>query len=192
MWIISVYFKKNDFTAPEAPALDIDEETIGQNIEPSIALHAIKDGFTDFGNASVVVYGGGGEPVVGLSELAVNGDSSLVLNYPGGSWGGAYIELAVPKNLSSYTYIKFSINKPASLANGEIKLESPTTNAAVFLENYTGIDVGQGFVEYTIPLADFTGLDLTKIKIPFSLWNPKDSYQNFVAGTVLIDNLYFD
>jgi len=185
-------FKKNDFTAPEAPALDIDEETIGQNIEPSIALHAIKDGFTDFGNASVVVYGGGGEPVVGVSELAVNGDSSLVLNYPGGSWGGAYIELAVPKNLSSYTYIKFSINKPASLANGEIKLESPTTNAAVFLENYTGIDVGQGFVEYTIPLADFTGLDLTKIKIPFSLWNPKDSYQNFVAGTVLIDNLYFD
>jgi hypothetical protein len=123
--------------------------------------------------------------------LAINGDSSLVLNFPGGSWGGGYIELATPKDLSSYTYIKFSINKPASLTNGEIKLESASTNAVVFLENYTGIDVGQGFVEYSIPLADFTGLDLTKLSIPFSLWNPKDPIQNFVAGTVLIDNLYF-
>ncbi len=184
-------FEKNDFTGPVAPTLDIDEETIGQNIEPSLAQHAIKDGFNDLGNASVVVYGGGGEPIVGVSELAINGDSSLVFNFPGGSWGGGYIELSTPKNLSSYTFIKFSINKPASLTHGEIKLESPSTNAVVFLENYTGTDVGQGFVEYSIPLADFTGLDLTKLSIPFSLWNPKDPYQNFVAGTVLIDNLYF-
>jgi hypothetical protein len=184
-------FEQNEFIAPDAPVLDVDEETIGQNIEPSLAQHAIKDGFNDLGNASIIVYGGGGEPVVATSELAIDGDSSLVFELPGGSWGGGYMELGSPKDLSGYTYIKFSINKPTSLTNAEIKLESPSTNAEVFLKDYTGTDVGQGFLEYSIPLADYSGLDLTQISISFSMWNPQDANQNFVAGTVLIDNLFF-
>jgi hypothetical protein len=184
-------FEKDGFNAPDAPALDIEEETMGQNIEPSLAQHAIKDGFNDLGNASVVVYGGGGEPVVAASELAIDGDSSLVFSFPGGSWGGGYIELETPKDLSSYKYIKFSLNKPASLTNAEIKLESPSTNAVVFLKDYTGTDGEQGFQEYTIPLADYSGLDLTQISIPFSMWNPQDASQSFVAGTVLIDKVFF-
>jgi hypothetical protein len=75
--------------------------------------------------------------------------------------------------------------------NAEIKLESSSGNAIVFLEDYTGSPVAEGFVEYTIPLADFTGLDLTQVTIPFAIWNPVGSYQNFVAATVLIDNVYF-
>lgn len=184
-------FEKNDFAAPVAPPLDIDEEILGQNIEPSLAQHSIKDGFSDLGNASIIVYGGGGEPVVATSELAIDGDSSLVFEFPGGSWGGGYMELGSPIDLSGYTYIKFSINKPTSLTNADIKLESPSINATVFLKDYTGTDVGQEFVEYSIPLADFSGLDLTQISISFSMWNPQNDNQDFVAGTVLIDNLFF-
>ena len=143
------------------------------------------------GNLDVLSYGGGGEPLVLTSETAIDGDLSLVFDFPGGNWGGAYIELAAAKNLGNYAYLKFSLNKPSSLVNAEIKLESPSTNAIVFLEDYTGLPVAEGFVEYTIPLADFTGLDLTQITIPFAIWNPKGAYQNFVAATVLIDNVYF-
>jgi len=184
-------FEKTGFSAPDAPALDIDEETIGQYIEPSMAQHAIKDSFYELGNASVTVWGAGGEPAISASDLAIDGDSSLVYNFPGGGWGGGYIELETPVDLSSYTHVKFSLNYPANLTNAEIKLESPSTNFAIFLEDYSGTDVGQGFMEYSIPLSDFTGLDLTQISIPFAMWNPKDEDQNFVEGAVLIDNIYF-
>ena len=184
-------FEKNNFNAPLAPMLDIDEETIGQNIEPSLAQHAIKDDFTDLGNATVVVFGGGGEPVVGLSEMAIDGDSSLVFDFPGGTWGGAYIELEIPQDLSGYTYLNFSLKMPAALTDAEIKLESPPTNSPVFLTNYIGTDIGGSFQEYSIPLTDFSGLDLTQVLIPFAIWNPKDSNDDFVTGAILIDNINF-
>ncbi len=184
-------FEKDGFNAPEAPALDIDEETIGQNIEPSLAQHAIKEGFDNLGNAIVVVYGGGGEPAVASSDVAIDGDYSLEFNFPGGSWGGGYIELESPVDLSSFNFIKFSLNKPANITNAEIKLESPSTNAVVFLTDYTGTDAGEGFIEYSIPLADFADLDLTQITIPFAMWNPQDDNQEFVQATILIDRMYF-
>jgi len=184
-------FSKDDLQVPASPPLDIEEETVGQIIEPNIGDNAIREGFTDLGNLEVIAYGGGGEPEVLTSETAIDGNLSLLFNFPGGNWGGAYISLHVPKDLGNYAYLKFSLNKPASLVNAEIKLESPANNASVFLEDYTGSPVAEGFVEYTIPLADFTGLDLTQIAIPFAMWNPKGAYQNFVAATVLIDNVYF-
>ena len=184
-------FSKDDFTPPEAPILDIEEETIGQSIEPNIGDNAIKEGFTDLGNLSVVVYGGGGEPVVSTSETSIDGDLSLAFEYPGGSWGGGYIELEGTSNLSSYSVLKFSLNSPASLYDAEIKLESPSTNKALYLKDYTATEVANGFYEYTIPLVDFEGLDLTEVSIPFSMWNPQDIDTNFIQGTVLIDNLHF-
>lgn len=170
---------------------NIDEETIGQNIDPSVMNHAIKEGFTDLGNGTVVVFGGGGEPTVKTSEEAVDGAMSLVFDFPGGHWGGGYIELESPVDLSAYTSLKFSLYKPSELVNAEIKLESPKTNATVYLKDYTGADVGKGFVEYTIPFADFTDLDVSEIKIPFSMWNPQDASDAFVTAEVLIDNLHF-
>jgi hypothetical protein len=184
-------YEKTGFNAPAAPALDIEEETIGQVIPPSLAGHAFKDGFADLSNALVLVWGGGGEPAVSASAIAVDGDSSLVFNFPGGSWGGGYIELETPFDLSSYTHMKFSLNKPTEIVNGEIKLESPSTNAVIFLADYTATDVADGFVEYTIPLSDFVGLDLTEVTIPMALWNPQDIDQNFVPAIILIDNVHF-
>jgi hypothetical protein len=184
-------YSKDGFTAPEPPTLVVEDETVGQIIEPDIADNAIKTGFTDFGNIKVVSYGGGGEPIVTTSETAIDGDLSLVFDFPGGNWGGGYIELAALKNFTGYEKLVFSLNKPESLVNAEIKLEGGSTNAIVFLNNYTGIPLTDGFVEYTIPLSDFVGLDLSKLRIPFAIWNPKDNADGFVAATVLIDNIYF-
>jgi beta-glucanase (GH16 family) len=185
------YFSKNDFTPDDPPVLNVDEETVGQIIEPNIGDNAIRDDFTDLGNLEVIAYGAGGEPVISTSETAIDGDLSLQYEFPGGNWGGAYFELAETRDLSGYTYLKFSLHKPATLVDAEIKLESPGTNMAVYLKDYTGTDVGSGFVEYTIPLADFTGLNLQELKIPFSMWNPVDGDANYTIGNVLIDNLYF-
>ena len=70
-------------------------------------------------------------------------------------------------------------------------VEAPGDDAAIFLTDYTGTDVGQGFVEYSIPLSDFTDLDFSEIRIPFAMWNPTDGGGGFVTATVLIDNIYF-
>lgn len=184
-------YSKDGMQIPDAPILNIEEETIGQVIEPNIGDHAIREGFTILGSLEVISYGGGGEPFVTASDTAIDGDKSLVFDFPGGSWGGAYIELASPVNLSSYSYIKFSLNYPVTLANAEIKLESPSSNASIYLADYTGSPVADGFVEYTIPLADFNGLNTGEISIPFAIWNPQNYGGSFVTAMILIDNLYF-
>lgn len=185
-------FEKNGFEPPVAPVLNIEEETIGQDIDSNIVYYAIKNDFLSvLGDASIVVYGGGGEPSVGSSESAIDGDRSMEFDYPGDSWGGGYIELKNTVDLSSYSLVKFSLNKAAEIVNAEIKLESPTTDFFVYLKDYSGVDVGQGFLEYSIPLGDFTGLNLSEISIPFSMWNTQDADDNFVGGTVLIDNIHF-
>ena len=183
-------YSKNDFQAPDAPALDIEEETIGQFIEQTIAEHSIQDGFTDLGSLEIIVYGPGA-PEILSSETAIDGDASLVFDFPGDNWGGAYLELDTPKDISAFTNIKFSLNKPDALVNSEIKLEAGATNSVVYLIDYTGTELTDGFVEYTIPLTDFSGLDLTGLTVPFSIWNPQDSIDAFVEATVLIDNIYF-
>lgn len=184
-------FAREGFTSPAPPVLNIEEETLGQTLEPNIADHAIKDGFDDLGNLEIIAFGGGGEPFISTSENAIDGELSLVFDFPGGHWGGAYILMEQPRNLSQYTHLVFALNMPASLANAEIKLESPSTQAAIFLENYQSTELTSGFVEYVVPMSDFQGLDLIQLRIPFSIWNPVDAQGNFVTATVLIDNVHF-
>jgi beta-glucanase (GH16 family) len=186
-------YAKEDFQAPEAPTLDIDEETVGQVIEPDIAYAAIRDDFTDLGNMTVVAYGPG-EPELSTSDTAINGSSSLVYHFSGEGWGGAYIELEAAVDLSKYNFLKFALHKPDNLTNAEIKLESSTTStsAAVFLKDYAGTQLSDGFVEYSIPLTDFAGLEFTGITIPFAMWNPQDSDNAFVKARVLIDDVRFE
>lgn len=184
-------FEKKGYNAPDAPELNIDEETIGQNIDPSVVDHAIKDGFSDLGAGKVIAFGGGGEPTVGTSSDAIDGDLSLSFEFPGEKWGGAYVELEKAVDLSTYTTLKFSIKKPTELIDAEIKIESVKAGKFVKLKDYAGTDVGNGFLEYSIPLSDFTEVDLSEINKPFGMWNPQDATGAFVKGTVLIDNLYF-
>jgi beta-glucanase (GH16 family) len=183
-------YSKDGFESPEAPALDIEEETVGQIIEVGIADNAIQDTFTNLGGLSVIAYGPGA-PDISSSATAINGDKSLVYDFSGGDWGGAYLLLDTPTDISAFNQIKFSLNKPDTFVNAEIKLEAGATNALVFLKDYSGIELTNGFVEYTIPLADFVGLELSGLTVPFSIWNPQDANDAFVEVTVLIDNIYF-
>jgi hypothetical protein len=59
----------------------------------------------------------------------------------------------------------------------------------MFLVNYTATDLGNGWEEYRIPVADIVaeGLSLEQVSIPFALWNPVDSEGNFPAVDILFD-----
>ena len=184
-------FEKVGFTPPAPPVLVIEDETLGQTLDPGIAYNAIKEGFDALGNLEVIAFGGGGEPFIDTSEVAIDGDLSLLLEFPGGAWGGAYFLMEQPRNLTSYSHLVFALNKPENLVDAEIKLESPSSDGAIFLKDYESTELENGFVEYVIPLSDFQGLDLIQLHIPFSLWNPVDGNGDFVAATVLIDNIHF-
>lgn len=170
------------------------EERLGPVLDTNLANAAIKEGFSAFGNADITVYGAGGEPNLRLSDTAVDGDFSLVYDFPGGNWGGAFIELESPKDLSSFSNLRFALQASASLDNAEIKLEGLTqqTSDVVMLKDYTALPLSNGFVEYTIPLSDFTNLDLNSVRIPFAMWNAVDAAGSFSPTTVYVDQVYFD
>lgn len=186
------YYSIDNLTIPNPPALDTNEERLGPIIDPNIANAAVKDDFTGFGGVSVTPYGAGGEPSLSLSDTAVDGSHSLVYDFPGGNWGGAYIELDVPADFSTYSNLRFSIIKPAALDDAEIKLEGVGNSAMVMLKNYTGVPSADGFLDYTIPLVDFSGVDFTELRIPFAMWNAVDASQTFVPARVYVDRVYLD
>ena len=129
-------------------------------------------------------------PDFSAAETALDGDYSLSFDFPvSDEWGGGYLETEEKVDLSNYAFLKFSLKAPDTFTNGNIKLESSTTNFEVALENYTGTPRSNGFVEYTLPLADFEGLNLSEIKIPFSIWNITTSSSEEVS--LLVDDLYF-
>ena len=63
---------------------------------------------------------------------------------------------------------------------------------SLFLNDYQGTNVGEGYKEYRIAMSDFEGLDLADLKIPFALWNPVDPSGEYVEGVVLLDNIYME
>ena len=187
------YYTKDDFNPPAPPELDIEEETLGQ-ISLSLPPHAFNDNLGQFSNMIVKSFGDGGEPEISTSTETVDGDSSLVLNFPGDSWGGAFFIVNPTVDVSQFQSgnLKFSLKVAPELSDIEIKLESVATAVSLFLINYSGEDVGNGFLEYTIPMTDFEGLDITDLKIPFALWNPVDANGEFIQTEVLLDNIYFE
>ena len=188
------YYSKDGFTAPAPPALDIEEETVGSFIPPSIAQFAFNSTLDQFPEAALMIFGAGGEPVISSSANAIEGDSSLLFSYPGGNWGGGWFEMEVPLDLSEYSegHIVFSLQKPIDLFDAEIKLEAVSNSASLFLNDYMPTDVANDFVEYRIPFADFLDLDFTEIRIPFALWNPMDSNAEFTPFDILVDNIYWE
>ena len=187
------YYSKDGFTPPDAPALNIEEETVGTFTPPSLAQEAFNSTLSQFPDVALNIFGAGGEPDISASDMVVEGDSALLFSFPGSNWGGGWFEMSTALDFSAYASgnLVFSLQKPANLSNAEIKLEAVTNSASVFLTNYTPIAVDNGYVEYTIPLADFEGLDFTEIRIPFALWNPVDADGAFIPFDVLVDNIYW-
>lgn len=185
------YYSIDNLSIPNPPPLDTNEERLGPIIDSSLANAAIKDDFSDYGPVSITPYGPAA-PSLRLSDTAIDGSFSLVYDFPGGAWGGAYIELDQPKDLSSYSNLKFSLRVEGSLDDAEIKLEGTSTNALVMFKSLSGNPTSNGFSEYTIPLSDFTGVDFTDLRIPFAIWNPVDGGGNFAPVKIYVDQVYFE
>lgn len=188
------YYTKDDLNPPAAPALDIAEETIGVVIPASKALHAFNSTLNQFPEVELKSFGGGGEPDIISTDLAVEGDSALMYQYPGNGWGGGWFEMDTPMDMSSFAggNLVFSLQRPEEVADIEIKLEAVSNSAAIFLVDYTPTAIGNDYVQYKIPIADFIDLDLTEIKIPFALWNPKDAGGAFPEVNVIVDDIYWE
>ena len=190
------YYSMNGFDVPDPPALDPDEETLGI-VYDEFAVHAINESSDQFPNIGLKIYGAGGEPTISPSDDAVYGGTSLSLNFTGENWGGAFFQFDDEfLDFSAYAQsnLVFSLKKPDDIYDFEIKLESAEADGKLYIVNYTGTDVGNGFAEYSIPLQDFVvqGLDLSQIFIPFAIWNPTNSDGDWQGGEVLVDNIYFD
>ncbi|MCB0589399.1 MAG: family 16 glycosylhydrolase, partial [Phaeodactylibacter sp.] len=186
-------YSQDGLNAPAPPALDLEEETLG-GISTELGPLAFNDALGQFSGIVLKSFGDGGEPDFAESATAIDGDASLLFSFPGESWGGGFFVLEPTVDASQYANgsLKFSLRQPAELADIEIKLESVATAVSLFLRDYTGEDIGDGWLEYTIPMSDFEGLDLTGLKIPFALWNPKDANDEYLKVDILLDNIYFE
>lgn len=185
---VRVYDQDGTDFAP-APAVVPGAETLGGPTNFTLE-YLFKADFTLFDNSEIVTFGPA-LPEITDSSLSINSDNSLLWSYPGTSWGGGYVLLAEPVDLTSFADgdLKFSMIKPAALADIEIKLESLSTGISLRLKDYTPVDLTDGFVEYSIPLADFVGLDLSDITIPFAMWSPIGADDGNVAADIVIDDL---
>ena len=189
---VRVYEDKT-LVVPEAPNLDVQEETMG--LDGSVAIAAINSSFALFQNLKIVLYGPG-SPDTSLSTVSAEGATSILASFPGDNWGGLYFELDDLLDASDYQSgnLVVMLDVPEEIADFEVKLEGAAGAGSLNLLDYTPEFVDSVYQKYTIPLADFAAVGLTfnDLKIPFALWNPKDSNGNNVGGNVLIDNIYFE
>jgi hypothetical protein len=189
---VRVYEDTTLVTAPEIT--DDPCEVMGGGSE--IAVQAMSTNFPAFDSVKIVSYAPGSSPVISLSAVAVDGGSSVKVQFQGGSWGGIYFQLAsaVDMSLFSEGRLVVSLIIPEEIVDFEVKLESTGGVGSLNLLDYPSQPGDKGFTVYSIPLADFValGLKLEKLTIPFALWNPKDADGNYVAGNVFIDNIHFE
>ena len=178
---------------PDAPVLDVDEETMG--LGTSSALAAVNREFTAFHNIKIVKYGPA-SPDISVSTVAIDGETSILAVYGGGNWGGFWFELDAAIDMSEYQNgnLVVYLDVPENIADFEVKLESTGGFASLNLLDYPHDPVDNNYDKFTIPLADFValGLHLENIHIPFALWNPKDIDGEYTGGNVLVDNIYFE
>ena len=77
---------------------------------------------------------------------------------------------------------------PETITDFELKLEGVGASHSLYVIDYTPEPQENGYVKYRVPLADFTEMDFTTLRIPFSLWNPKFNEEDGY-GEVWIDNI---
>ncbi len=126
-------------------------------------------------------------PYEGLNVLAADFQLS------GKGWGGVTFDLQ--QDWSGKSQLLFSINH--SLIPGfddlEIKLEDGTVAKAaksIRLKSYTPVN-NNSWSSYTIPLADFSGIDLANVKY-LGFYSPVNVSTTLLAGTLCLDQIYLN
>jgi beta-glucanase (GH16 family) len=140
------------------------------------------------------------------NSTAVNIGSSAVAPYEGSNvlaanfvnwnrgWGGFVFNFGAGLDFSAYQTLKFAVDTSAmtDFADLGIKIENPggSPAATVMLSSYVPTLLSNWAV-YTIPLSDFTGVDLSNL-VYLGFWSPLSSSGQLTFGTLYLDDLHFD
>jgi len=132
---------------------------------------------------------------------ASDGTKSTAMTVPGGTYAGVLYSYksidggSGPVDVSDYGNYVFSINLgTTTIVHMAIKLEDANGGNHEFdlagLSAYASTPVN-GWTTYTIPMANYSGVDFTKLTTVL-FGNPKDSNNTtYSAGTFYVDNVYF-
>lgn len=175
---------------------DVPPETpIADSEKPGAGLFslAMDPGFAPFAAGKLVRYGGKNLPTVAASKEGPGGTECLAASYPGGDWGGLYVQLSAKADLSAYAGGKllFEAKLPDTIDSFELKMESEGGSTSLYAKDYPFMTLEGGWRGYAIPLADFSKVNFKAITIPFSCWNPKLGAANG-SGTVLFRGVRFE
>jgi exo-beta-1,3-glucanase (GH17 family) len=119
------------------------------------------------------------------------GGTALRLVFTGESWGGVYLILG-RHDASAASTVAMQLRLPDEVASLELKLEGPETYAQSvnLIEHAAGRDEA-GWRTFTVPLAEFNGIDLSQVTI-LGLWNPSNQAQAFVSCEMIVDDIRFE
>lgn len=120
------------------------------------------------------------------------GGTALRLALTGESWAGVYVFLGGYDAAGADT-VAMRMKLPSDVAALELKLEGPENNARSvnLLEYAVGGPDEAGWSEFSVPLAAFEGVDLSRLAI-LGLWNPSDRTGEFVTGEMIVDDTRFE
>ncbi len=122
---------------------------------------------------------------------AAEGGRALRLAFTGKNWGGVYFILGA-HDAGAARAVAMRMKLPDEVAWLELKLEGPETRGSSvnLIEYATGRDE-TGWTTFSVPLAEFDGIDLSQVAI-LGLWNPSDAVRGFLSCEVLVDDLRFE
>ena len=134
---------------------------------------------------------------LGTSPTAYEGDAALLFQHDGITRGGFYSAFVPPLDLYGRRSVVFALSGvPAEAAYFELKFEGGGVGKVLNILAYTPVRDGQWDV-YTIPLADFRGVDLAQVSA-IGFWHPfssavyDENLGRYVAAQVLIDDIHFE
>ncbi len=163
------------------------------------AVELVYDNFNDGvlgpnlgGQAGVMSHDGRHDPVISFnSPNAYEGASGLKVEYnvPSGQWSGYWSKLSSSRNVTSYTDLRVWVK--GSLGGEKFKIELADNlgnKHSVQVAICSGFENGAttAYQEVVIPLATFTGVNLTKLKEVNIVFDCTP-----YSGTVYIDKIVF-
>ena len=168
---------------PPSPELGVYTESHAQNLLSSSIING-----ADFGGNVVIIN------TSSTNVAPFDGNVVLQVDYTntGRSYGGFLFNFGSGRDLSSYQTLKFSIDKSAisQMANLNIELENPGQQKfAARLADYTPV-VSGNWATYEIPLAAYSGVDLTNI-VYLGFWTPRTAAGSRTFGTLYFDDIHF-
>ena len=123
------------------------------------------------------------------SSDAFQGASSAKITSNGSSWWGGGIHSDSPVDLSGYTQMNVALKADSTgFAEVEIRMEAETGGAKTVKATDYGFENNGTWHALSIPLTDFTGLDLTQIKGLFMLGGAAEPS----GAELLVDGVSFE